>query len=100
MASKKAYSEMVNKLKKDTEKRKLTAAVKTAKRYTKPTKPIAKSKIKAKKETWVSRLKSKVKSYTATEDKKRQLRRSISEADIKKFQGKKKNNPNKKRGGY
>lgn len=47
-----------------------------------------------------SKPKKKVPDTKRTKDVKRQLRKSLSEADIKKLQGKKKNNPHKKRGGY
>ena len=56
-------------------------------------KPAAESKSKPKP-------KKKVPDTKRTKDVKRQLRKSLSKADIKKLQDKKKNNPGKKRGGY
>ena len=86
---KQAYDAMVRRLQKLFPKKDKKAA--STKRVKKAT---------AKKKSWVSNLKSKVRDNLATEDKKRQLRRSMSEADIRKLQGKKKNNPHKKSGGY
>ena len=42
----------------------------------------------------------KLKSNLATQDKQRQMRKSLSKKDVERMTDKKKNNPSKKRGGY
>lgn len=76
MASKKAYSEMVNRFRNLLETRE------------KVSRPVKSVKEKKKEKTWLEKLGKNVKDTLATQDKERQLRKSISEADIKKLRGK------------
>lgn len=82
MASKEAYAEMVGRFRN---------LLKTRKKISEPAKsakPVKKKKQVKKEKTWLEKLSKNVKDNLATEDKKRQLRKSISEADIKKLRGK------------